>query len=225
MSTRYQLEPLHRNTPDEELLGDLKRVAAELDAITVTIAQYDKLGRFYASTLQRRFGSWHQSLERAGLAVTRNVNVSEEALFSNLVEVWAHLGRQPRLADLNSQNSRISSDTYKRRYGGWRKALEMFVRWANESEASADNPASAPASKRHQTPRNINYRLRFLVMRRDNFRCRLTGRSPATDPSVILEVDHIHPWEQGGETVMENLQTLAKEINIGKSNLPMRHDG
>jgi 5-methylcytosine-specific restriction endonuclease McrA len=74
---------------------------------------------------------------------------------------------------------------------------------------------------RHRTSRTINYRLRFLVMRRDNFKCCVTGRSPATDPNVILEVDHIVPWDKGGETVLENLQTLTKEINIGKSNLDM----
>ena len=69
--------------------------------------------------------------------------------------------------------------------------------------------------------RHVNYRLKFLVMRRDNFRCRITGRSPATDRNIILEVDHIVPWDKGGETVIENLQTLAKDINIGKSNLDM----
>ena len=58
-------------------------------------------------------------------------------------------------------------------------------------------------------------------MRRDNFKCRITGRSPATDPSVILVVDHIVPWERGGETVFDNLQTLAQDVNIGKSNLGM----
>ena len=62
-------------------------------------------------------------------------------------------------------------------------------------------------------------------MRRDNFKCRITGRSPATDPSVILEVDHVVPWDKGGETEFDNLQTLAKDINIGKSNLGMSGDG
>ena len=61
----------------------------------------------------------------------------------------------------------------------------------------------------------------FLVLRRDNFKCKITGRSPATDPRGILEVDHIVHWDKGGETVIENLQTLAKEVNIGKSNLDM----
>lgn len=223
MRSRYELEPLHRDTPDEELLADLKRVAAELRARSVTVRQYNRQGKFNASSLQRRFGSWNKAIRCAGLHALRNVNVPDEELFDNLVEVWARLGRQPRYAELTSAISRFSPDTYKRRYGGWRKALEAFVRWANDTD---DAPATVFPPRiqapKHRTPRKINYRLRFLVMRRDNFKCRITGRSPATDPTVILEVDHIVPWEQGGETVVENLQTLARDMNIGKSNLPMR---
>jgi Homing endonuclease associated repeat/HNH endonuclease len=220
MNVRYELEPLHRNTPDEDLLSDLKRVASDIDSTTVSMSQYNRLGRFHASSLQRRFGSWIHSLERAGLA-TRNMHTTEKQLFENLVEVWARLGRQPRLSDMTSQQSAISGDTYKRRYGGWRKALEAFVHWANETDISVAARSSVPAGAKHRTPRSANYRLQFLVMRRDNFKCRITGRSPATDSSVILVVDHVIPWEQGGETTFENLQTLAREINAGKSNLRM----
>jgi hypothetical protein len=225
MSARYELEPHHRNVPDEEFLDDLKRVAAELRTGTVTIDQYNERGRFHASSLARRFGSWLRSLERAGLAKSRNLHISEEDLFGNLVEVWAHLGRQPKYADLTSLTSRFSSGTYEKRFGGWRKALEAFVRWANEGENPSPRTPSGADRPARRTLRNINYRLKFLVMRRDNFKCRITGRSPATDPTVILEVDHVVPWDKGGETVMENLQTLAKDINIGKSNLSMHHDG
>jgi 5-methylcytosine-specific restriction endonuclease McrA len=34
---------------------------------------------------------------------------------------------------------------------------------------------------------------------------------------VQLHVDHIYPWAKGGETVVENLQTLCMTCNIGKS--------
>lgn len=103
MSARYELEPFHRNTPDDEFLNDLRAVAAELRASTITITTgYD-----------------------------------------------------------------------------------------------------------------------FWSCAETTFKCRITGRSPATDPTVILEVDHIIPWERGGETVFDNLQTLAKDINSGKSNLAM----
>ena len=63
--------------------------------------------------------------------------------------------------------------------------------------------------------------MRFLVMQRDDFKCRICGTSPALKPGMILEVDHIVPWTVGGETVMENLQTLCEPCNGGKSNLPM----
>jgi 5-methylcytosine-specific restriction endonuclease McrA len=56
-------------------------------------------------------------------------------------------------------------------------------------------------------------------MRRDNFKCKNCGRSPATDQSIILHVDHINAWAKGGETILENLQTLCSVCNIGKSDL------
>ncbi|KAB2833205.1 MAG: HNH endonuclease, partial [Candidatus Brocadia sp.] len=60
------------------------------------------------------------------------------------------------------------------------------------------------------------------VMRNDNFKCRICGRSPATDQNIKLEVDHVKPWSKGGETVIENLQTLCSDCNSGKSNLRMK---
>jgi len=222
MSTRFQLEPLNRNTPDAKFLADLKRVAEQLRATTVTIVQYDQHGRFSASALQRRFGSWHNALAKAGLSKVRNVNTTEEELFRNLMEVWVRLGRQPRMADLTNSTSRISADTYKRRFAGWRSAIESFVRWANGGSGLAfeeDFARDAVSLNRHRGPREPSLRVRFLVMRRDSFKCRLCGRSPATNPSVELHVDHVTAWTNGGVTVMENLQTLCTNCNLGKSNL------
>jgi 5-methylcytosine-specific restriction endonuclease McrA len=222
---KFELEPYHRNTTDDELLSDLRRVAGDLRKSSVTGDEYNERGRFHSCTLCRRFGSWFKALAQAGLGKTRNLNIPNEELFNNLAEVWARLGRQPKYEDLTSQVSKYCSGTYGNRFGTWRKALEAFVSWANEGEMHNVVASPRQTPSRHHTPRNVNYRLRFLVMRRDNFKCRITGRSPATDPSVILEVDHVIPWDKGGETVMENLQTLAKEINIGKSNLDMGQGG
>ncbi len=68
----------------------------------------------------------------------------------------------------------------------------------------------------HRTNRQVNMRLRFDVMKRDNFKCCLCGASPAKDPSVVLHIDHILPWSCGGETTFDNLQTLCAECNLGK---------
>ncbi|MBM4017699.1 MAG: HNH endonuclease [Planctomycetes bacterium] len=54
-------------------------------------------------------------------------------------------------------------------------------------------------------------------MRRDGFRCRICGRSPASHPGVQLDIDHIVPWSKGGETAIGNLQTLCSDCNQGKA--------
>lgn len=68
-----------------------------------------------------------------------------------------------------------------------------------------------------RTQRKINWRLRAKVLIRDNCICLMCGTSPAKDSSVTLHVDHIKPWSKGGETLIENLQTLCSVCNIGKS--------
>jgi 5-methylcytosine-specific restriction endonuclease McrA len=45
-------------------------------------------------------------------------------------------------------------------------------------------------------------RLRFTILKRDNYSCRKCGRSPAKDPNIVLHVDHIIPWSKDGETVI-----------------------
>ena len=86
--------------------------------------------------------------------------------------------------------------------------------------SSIENAKVIPKEiKIKRTTRNINLRLRWTILQRDNFSCRKCGNSPAKDQSVILHVDHINPWSKDGETVIENLETLCEKCNLGKSNL------
>lgn len=59
--------------------------------------------------------------------------------------------------------------------------------------------------------------LRYDVLKRDNFTCKICGASSKKD-GVKLEVDHIFPVSKGGKTEMSNLQTLCERCNRGKSN-------
>lgn len=70
---------------------------------------------------------------------------------------------------------------------------------------------------KHRTKRDISVKLRFDVFKRDNFKCCICGASPAKDPNIELHIDHVIPWSKGGETELENLQTLCSRCNIGKS--------
>lgn len=217
----FELETHHRNTPDADLIADLKSVAIQLDKDKVTLDEYNDYGKYHSSTLTRRFGSWFKCLELAGLKRTRSrLNIPNEELFENLMEVWTKLGRQPKYNDMFKPLSNFSSGTYENRFGSWRSALESFVKYMNEGEIEVEPKSlkSKPTS-RHKTQRNINIRLRFIVLRRDNFKCKICGKSPATDSTIELHVDHILAWAKGGETIIDNLQTLCSVCNIGKSDL------
>jgi hypothetical protein len=73
-------------------------------------------------------------------------------------------------------------------------------------------------SNLHRTQRSPAMRMRFDVLKRDNFKCCACGASPSKDPAVELHIDHIIPWSKGGESTRENLQTLCSKCNFGKSN-------
>jgi 5-methylcytosine-specific restriction endonuclease McrA len=221
---KFELDEYHRGITDEELLTELRRIALELDKKAISRADNDERGKFGTTTYIRRFGSWFNALEKAGLEKTRTpMNLPEENLFQNLEEIWIKLGRQPRYAEVQKPSSRFHVGTYENRFGTWRKALEAFVAFVNNEERTSSEEAIESVDIEpltlHKTKRGINWRLRFIVMRRDNFKCKSCGRSPATDPNIVLHVDHIKAWANSGETVLENLQTLCSKCNIGKSDL------
>lgn len=57
--------------------------------------------------------------------------------------------------------------------------------------------------------------LRHAILQRDGHKCVLCGKTPAD--GILLEVDHIIEYEDGGKTTLENGQTLCSDCNKGKS--------
>lgn len=176
---------------------------------------YSQIGKYDVSTAARRFGTWDKAVVAAGLGAANEINISDDRLFENLMLLWEYFGRQPRRAELAQPPSFISQTPYKRRFRSWTEALTQFVKFANAKEILP--PDSKDVSSGHRTPRDPSLRLRFRIMKRDNFSCRACGSSPALKPGLLLHVDHIEPWSRGGDTVEENLQTLCEACNIGKS--------
>ena len=89
---------------------------------------------------------------------------------------------------------------------------------ASQTSARARVTKPAPTNINSADRRDPNIGLRFRVLQRDQFRCKLCGRSPATELSCKLHVDHIIPFSKGGRTTFENLQALCSDCNVGKSN-------
>ena len=165
-------------------------------------------------------------LESAGLGVNGRRNVPEDELFENIATVWTFLGRQPLYSEMDKSKgiSKFSVGAYEKRFGGWYKTLEEFIKFVNNKNSnfvlagevwSLENKTDG----NRRGARAVNWRLRAMILIKDNCICKLCGASPAKDPTVTLHVDHIYPWSKGGETVPENLQTLCAKCNIGKSDV------
>lgn len=238
-----------KSISDEDYFSDLNRVAKMLGLDTVPYDVYKKHGKYSGEHIFHRFGKWNTALQKAGLNSTgfSKDKITEQQCYDEIERIWTLLGRQPTTTDIVKEKiSLYSIDTFKRRFGSWRKALESFVHYINSENNSSDaqiqlaqnnenlikstnSSTSTPIDNqenlvtitptRHQTPRNVTARLRFMILKRDNFKCCACGASPAKDPSIELHVDHIIPWSKGGETTFENLQTLCSRCNLGKSNV------
>jgi len=78
-------------------------------------------------------------------------------------------------------------------------------------EQPDERPQDRPIKYRTPIPK----RVRFRVLRRDGYRCRLCGL--AAEDGVQLEVDHRVPVAKGGGNSESNLWTLCQPCNSGKS--------
>ena len=217
---KFELKPWNRGITNETIIDDMRRVAVLIGKPTLTYDEYDKNGTCRTRTVEVRFGSWNAALSAAGLEVSRR-KLTEKDLFENLLAVWLRLGRQPMSTDMQSKattGNKYGRNTYANRFGSWRKALECFVVWANQDEdISGPEPQEiqvAPSQLRAPSDR-----LRFRVMRRDNFKCQYCGVSPATHTGLELHLDHRVPFSKEGKTDFGNLVTSCSKCNLGKGDL------
>lgn len=93
----------------------------------------------------------------------------------------------------------------------WTVSLPPAPRLINSSPTSSTPCAPSTIS--------VSMRLRYAVLTRDGGRCVLCGRS--SREGAILQVDHIVPksWGKIPVASLDDLQTLCRECNLGKSNL------
>jgi hypothetical protein len=224
---RFEIDFLTEYT-DEALLDEIRRVSVVLGGRPLTQVAFNVTsGKVHPQTVIRRFGGWKKALAKAGLDdrfVVRNY--TDQECFENLAEVWTHYGRPPAYREMFQPPSKIQGKTYVYRWGTWRKALKTFVDWANAEDQLQELISEPQASGSSQPPvepnlseadrRQVRPGLRFKVFMRDRFRCLACGRSPATHLNIELHADHIQAVANGGKTVIENLQTLCKDCNLGK---------
>ena len=223
--------------PRTAVIEDIQVVAVALDTAALSKSDYVIHGKYSDHVVYRNFQNWEEAVRAAGLTPAYDLQtaITDELCFEAIESVWQRVGRQPKQSDFQKPNSTMAAHTLTRRFGSWRKALEAFVEYVNTPDTTNQPEATSKVAKRQlgspevvktaisarQTPRAPGWKLRFLVMRRDSFRCLQCGRSPAADLGTVLVIDHITPWSKGGATTYENLRTLCEVCNGGRSNLDL----
>jgi hypothetical protein len=83
-------------------------------------------------------------------------------------------------------------------------------------DAAPDLEATLAGKGRPRARQPIPAGLRFAVLARDGFRCRYCGCT-ASEPGVVLQLDHVVPVAAGGATSEDNLVAACADCNLGKS--------
>jgi len=214
----------NRKRSKRELVQELKRVASEKGEKTLTVKQFELYSCLTIGPYMRVFGSWLNALEAAGLQpVPRGKRYSEEECYENLLSVWTHYGRAPKYKEMSLAPSHVGSKAYVNRWGIWAKALYAFVEYVGTNSNESGTLGCPQKEKEVKSDqeiklgrRDIPLGMRYNVLVRGQFRCKICGRSPATHIGLSLHIDHIFPWSKGGATSMENLRVLCDDCNLGK---------
>jgi hypothetical protein len=222
-------EQCFKRLSNHDLIEELKRVHSLVGKTVLTVTDFNANSITSAKAIRNRFGSWTDGLKMAGIAQSELANKgwTDVQYFENLATVWTRFGRAPHGHEMAASPSIIPGNAYEYRWGTWRKALKAFVDWANSEEqlipesndiptAEPSNPTPVRTVRKQEDCREVRPGLRFKVFMRDRFRCLACGRSPATHLNIELHADHVFAVANGGKTMLENLQTLCQDCNLGK---------
>jgi hypothetical protein len=219
----------------EKMIEELKRVAKIYNFRRFSVKEFDKVSVACKSgVIEKAFdGSWNKALDSIGIPLKERTkrHYSEVELFNEMERVWKIVGHRPTLIEWEISQPKISYHTYKRYFNGWTNACLKFIEFkmgnsvqveideSTEQKPNEDCQVATPENTIRKHKRDIPLRLRLQVLQKYDFKCAFCGRSPAIDKGVILHIDHILPIAKGGTTELENLRTLCKECNLGKSDM------
>jgi len=211
---KFDLNAKRIRITDDQILSSVKEYAKSVNFRYFSTTEYDKwvAKTVHSSTIIERFGSWKKVLLLLGIEGGRE-HYTPEQLVENLESVWRQLGFPPGKRQIGKYGQKISESPYKQIWGSVRKACECLAAF-HEGKLSREKlfKGTTLGCARRTIPLNV----RWMVLKRDNYKCVKCGKAPSVNHEVELEVDHIKPIAKGGANNIENLQTLCKDCNQGK---------
>lgn len=220
----------------EKIISELERVAKLLDYVEYSRRTFDKHANIGSNVVRKYFEKWNFALEELDKhlkmkniklhkrTIPANRIYSDKDLFDEMERIWNIVGQKPSRIEWDKYKSNISYQCYKKRFNGWNNACIKFIEYKSGKLIAEEAQDSSVVKKQFpkENPININKRdiplkLRYTILKRDNFKCTKCGRSPATHLNIVLHIDHEIPFSKDGKTEINNLKTLCSECNIGKS--------
>ena len=112
-----------------DLLNDLKQAYKHNINNEYLRKYYRKNGKYSITTINKRFGSWKNALEKAGIKDNTEKKISkyenfEEVLLNDLKKVAKLKKSNESLRSFYLKNGKHSFSSYYIKFGSWSKALE-----------------------------------------------------------------------------------------------------
>jgi len=183
----------------------------------------EKMDKYFDLTIDD-FG---ENLENSLVKILRHLSQRNEApIFVSfelrniydmglLVKKYGHLGLNARMEGLMNEYYRAGSlwKIFYKSFYQFKIAYDM-EEMKSYGAIGVSDYVQNPVGGGIIITDTIDPLLKEVVLRRDNYQCVCCGKVKAR--GVRLEMDHIIPVTLGGETTLDNLQTLCKECNIQK---------
>jgi hypothetical protein len=226
---RRRIDKLSR----EKMLEELENASKVFNYTEFGWRDFNRVANISANPVKKEFGTWknalsslRERLREKNLDLSRrkippNRIYSDKDMFDEMERIWKAIGHRPSRTEWEVAKPKISYICYRQRFDGWTNACLRFIEYKMGRLITIDDRQGQAKNNRNNLPkredrRDIPLKLRLSVLKRDNFRCVLCGRSPAKDIGVDLHLDHIIPFSKGGKTEIDNLQTLCADCNLGK---------
>ncbi|PSQ39473.1 hypothetical protein BRD13_02840 [Halobacteriales archaeon SW_5_70_135] len=199
-----------RRIPDEELLGDLRRLEAELGRAPRQ-ADVREYGDYSVRPYYRQWDSWDGMLDAAGLDIDRNPGASREDLLAELRRLADERGQVPRFDGMN-EHGRYSVWPYLRVFDSWNDALRAAGFSINKAHGVVSGHLDYGANWAEQRER---------ALRRDEWKCQECGLTMGAHRCIWdgegLHVHHVEKLRAFDSTEaanrLENLRTLCRRCH------------
>lgn len=109
---------------DGLVLDEIVELEEELGR-TPTRREFEEMASFSCKTLEKYYGSWNNSLRKAGLERNITYDYSEDDLEEEFHRLAEELGRAPKIKEMD-ETGKYSHKVYTDKYGSWNSTVEYF---------------------------------------------------------------------------------------------------